>query len=204
MRTLASNLRGFSAARRYSQATQKVASLETIKGFWKCPAGRCATDFFFCWMHHGAKATRNLMATIEKELKPTFGAIWRGILAFSHLRISIPWTLFGGMPTPFAMKYRWPQVVYQKVCWLQNLGCRYWNHMPQPSLLLEGKKFLRIKDEGRLVVDVWTPRTWKKKRHSMSWTHWHVLSLFGGEGFFIENCPSTKARMQRWATLSSK
>ena len=89
-------------------------------------------------------------------------------------------------------------------CWLQNLGCRYWNHMPQPSLLLEGKKFLRIKDEGRLVVDVWTPRTWKKKRHSMSWTHWHVLSLFGGEGFFIENCPSTKARMQRWATLSSK
>jgi len=33
---------------------------------------------------------------------------------------------------------------------------RYWNHMPQPSLLLEGKKFLRIKDDGRLVVDVST------------------------------------------------
>ena len=37
------------------------------------------------------------------------------------------------------------------------VAVRYWNHMPQPSLLLEGKKFLRIKDDGRLVVDVANP-----------------------------------------------
>jgi len=30
---------------------------------------------------------------------------------------------------------------------------RYWNHMPQPSLLLEGKKFMRVKGEARHVVD---------------------------------------------------
>ncbi|CAK9028681.1 unnamed protein product [Durusdinium trenchii] len=31
---------------------------------------------------------------------------------------------------------------------------KYWNHMPQPSFLLEGKKFLRInKDDSRMVVD---------------------------------------------------
>mmetsp|Transcript_54398 Transcript_54398/g.102010 ORF Transcript_54398/g.102010 Transcript_54398/m.102010 type:complete len:235 (-) Transcript_54398:247-951(-) len=30
---------------------------------------------------------------------------------------------------------------------------RYWNHMPQPSLLLEGKKFMRVKDDARHVVD---------------------------------------------------
>lgn len=28
--------------------------------------------------------------------------------------------------------------------------------MPQPSLLLEGKKFLRVKEDGRHVVDVRT------------------------------------------------
>lgn len=43
----------------------------------------------------------------------------------------------------------------QKVATLDTIKAfwRYWNHMPQPSLLLEGKKFLRIKDDGRLVVD---------------------------------------------------
>ena len=29
--------------------------------------------------------------------------------------------------------------------------------MPQPSLLLEGKKFLRVKEENRMVIDVGRP-----------------------------------------------
>jgi translation initiation factor 4E len=30
---------------------------------------------------------------------------------------------------------------------------KYWNHLPQPSLLLDGKKFVRVSGENRSVVD---------------------------------------------------
>eukprot|EP00931_Biecheleriopsis_adriatica_P109221 TRINITY_DN8348_c0_g1_i1.p1 TRINITY_DN8348_c0_g1~~TRINITY_DN8348_c0_g1_i1.p1 ORF type:complete len:239 (-),score=54.95 TRINITY_DN8348_c0_g1_i1:55-771(-) len=30
---------------------------------------------------------------------------------------------------------------------------KYWNHLPQPSMLLDGKKFIRVKEENKNVVD---------------------------------------------------
>ena len=149
--SLPSSLRvnGFLLARRYSQATQKVASLETIKNFWKCPS-------FVCWMF---LVVYFLCATggcgDDDSLPQGLGRFGGG----ESLRESFSPKNFNSLNSVWwnanSVCY---EVMVAKGCLseglLAKIGCRYWNHMPQPSLLLEGKKFLRIKDEGRLVVDV--------------------------------------------------